>query len=72
MSADVTASALRKIKKLGQTDPVVELLFHPGAAAQGEEHHWEQYPGLEAYYFSSARKAEADNLKNTYMLQLKN
>ena len=72
MSADVTASALRKIKKLGQTDPVVELLFHPGAAVQGEEHHWEQYPGLEAYYFSSARKAEADNLKNTYMLQLKN
>jgi predicted glycoside hydrolase/deacetylase ChbG (UPF0249 family) len=72
MSADVTASALRKIKKLGQTDPVIELLFHPGAAEHGEEHHWEQYPGLEAYYFSSARKVEADNLKNTYMLQLKN
>jgi hypothetical protein len=71
MSADVTASALRKIKRLDQTDPVVELLFHPGSAVQGEEIHWEKRPDLGPYYFSSARKAEADNLKKAYMLQLK-
>jgi predicted glycoside hydrolase/deacetylase ChbG (UPF0249 family) len=71
MSVDVTTSALRKISKLGQTDPVIELLFHPGAAAQGEEYCWATRPDLKAYYFSSARKAEADNLKKAYMLQLK-
>lgn len=45
----------------------VELLFHPGGAAPGEEAIWARYPALAAYYFSPDRRAESEALRSPAM-----
>ncbi|HXJ84523.1 MAG TPA: hypothetical protein VMS64_38270, partial [Candidatus Methylomirabilis sp.] len=45
----------------------VEILFHPGGAAAGEEAIWARYPRLADYYFSPWHRFEAEGLRSPEM-----
>lgn len=59
MNAKVLAHMLRKTK--GGAG-VVEYLFHPGKAARGETHLWDDYPKLRRYYYAEGRDRERREL----------
>lgn len=42
----------------------MEILFHPGRAAAGEEDLWHRYPGFRHFYFSKRRDLEVRTLKS--------
>ena len=63
-------ASLRRIRALsggGAGDVSVEIVFHPGGAAPGEEAIWARYPALRAYYFSPWRRFESDGLRSPEM-----
>ncbi len=67
MSEKVVASALAKLERSGFADAKVELLLHPGAAAEDERTIWQHRPALARYYFSEGRLRERATLSsNTF------
>lgn len=66
MSAKVVSAALAKIDQQGGDCQNIEILFHPGQAALGEESYWKRYGALRKYYFSKDRQRENENLQNGY------
>ena len=63
-------ASLRRIRALSGGDGgdvSVEILFHPGGAAPGEETIWAGYPELVAYYFSPWRRFESEGLRSPEM-----
>ncbi len=70
MSPSAVDAALRRIGALSGGDAgnvSVEILFHPGGAAPGEEAIWARYPALRAYYFSPWRRFESEGLRRPEM-----
>jgi len=73
MSPSAVDASLRRIRALSGGDAgkvSVEILFHPGGAAPGEESIWARYPALRAYYFSPWRRFESDCLRSPEMAAL--
>jgi chitin disaccharide deacetylase len=70
MSAAAVEAALGRIwARVGpaSAEQSVEVLFHPGGAAPGEEAIWASYPSLRAYYYSPWRRAESESLRGPEM-----
>jgi predicted glycoside hydrolase/deacetylase ChbG (UPF0249 family) len=71
MSPDAVDAALRRIRARSGGDDAevsVEILFHPGGAAPGEEEAvWARYPELVGYYFSPWRRFESRALRSPEM-----
>jgi hypothetical protein len=66
MSAAAVDIALRRIDARSAADGrdvSVEILFHPGGAAPGEETVWTRYPWVRAYYYSPWRRRESEVLR---------
>jgi YdjC-like protein len=66
MSAVAVDAALRRIHARSAPDgreASVEILFHPGSAAPGEEAVWTRYPWGRAYYYSPWRRRESEVLR---------
>lgn len=62
MSVDVVKSALSAIA-VRNDNATIEILFHPGGAAYGEESNWDTYPSLRDFYYSPNRRKELAELK---------
>jgi predicted glycoside hydrolase/deacetylase ChbG (UPF0249 family) len=58
MNAEALDAALLRID-----EGSVEVVFHPCAAAPGEEEIWAAYPDLRAYYFAPERRLESERLR---------
>jgi len=70
MSPGGTDTALHRIRARSgrkDADVSVEILFHPGGAAPGEEALWAHYPELAAYYGSHWRRFESAALRGPEM-----
>ena len=70
LSPDDVDDSLRRIhaRSAGvRANVSVEILFHPGGAAPGEEAVWARYPELGAYYFSPWHRFESDALRSPEM-----
>jgi predicted glycoside hydrolase/deacetylase ChbG (UPF0249 family) len=71
MSPGAVDAALRRIRALSGGDAgnvSVEILFHPGGAAPGEEGIWARYPAVADYYFSPWRRFESEGLRSPEMV----
>lgn len=66
MTADVVSLALAKLPR----DASVEVLFHPGAAVEGEEHLWAGQRVMHDYYFSSDRRREGEVLASAALREV--
>ncbi len=65
MTTPMVDAALRKIHaRVGAADASVEILFHPGGAAPGDEAVWARYPWLVDYYFAPCHQREAEVLRS--------
>ena len=63
MTEDVVSRALKRLaRRIDVESGEVEVLFHPGGAANDERELWEGGPELLNFYFSSNRQMEADAL----------
>ena len=58
------ASALSRLEDRCRSDELVEILFHPGGAAPGEEPLWDRKPAFQSVYYSDWRTHERDTLKS--------
>ena len=69
MSPGAVDASLRRISALsgGSRDFSVEIAFHPGGAAPGDEAIWVRYPELVSYYFSPWHRFEEDGLRSPEM-----
>lgn len=70
MSPGAVDAALRRIHALSGSNAAgvsVEILFHPGGAAPGEEAIWARYSAVGAYYFSPWRRFESEGLRSPEM-----
>lgn len=70
MSAGVVRAALERVRARAGRDTTLELLFHPGAAAPGEESLWDAYPAYRAFYFSPCRDDESRSLRSNELREL--
>jgi predicted glycoside hydrolase/deacetylase ChbG (UPF0249 family) len=72
MSPGAVDAALRRIRartRRDNADVSVEILFHPGSAAPGEEALWVRYPEFAAYYGSRWRRLESAALRSPEMAE---
>jgi predicted glycoside hydrolase/deacetylase ChbG (UPF0249 family) len=70
MSPGAVDAALRRIRALSGADVAnvrVEILFHPGGAAAGEEAIWTRYPRALRAYYSPWRRFESEALRSPEM-----
>jgi predicted glycoside hydrolase/deacetylase ChbG (UPF0249 family) len=71
MSPTAVDASLRRVRARARDQAgniSVELLFHPGGAAPGEEAIWARYPAMRAYYFSPWRRFESECLRSPEMV----
>ena len=64
----MTLSSIKNsIKLIQNSSSDIEILLHPGQAAEGEEQYWEKYPSLRKYYYSNKRSLEKNVLLSDEM-----
>jgi len=64
MREAAVASALTRLEDRCKSDELVEILFHPGGAAPGEESLWDRKLSFQSVYYSDWRTHERDTLKS--------
>ena len=72
LSPGAVDAALRRIRAASGDDGgdvSVEIAFHPGGAAAGEETIWARYPWLVDYYFSPWHRFESESLRSPEMAE---
>lgn len=63
MTAKAADAALKALVRRGKTNETIEVLFHPGRAADGERVLWRGHAGFERFYCSPNRDIEALELR---------
>ena len=64
MREEAVDAALARLEDRCRADELVEILFHPGGAAPGEEWMWNGKPSFRNVYYSDWRTRERDTLKS--------
>lgn len=64
MRTAAVQSALARLESRCEAGEVVEILFHPGGAAPGEEWLWNEKPSFQRVYYSDWRTRERSTLKS--------
>jgi YdjC-like protein len=64
MTERAVRAALSRLPRTQSSERIVELLFHPGGAANGEASTWDAYPGLQKVYCSPWRAREQRALQS--------
>jgi len=62
MQIAAASAALARLEGRCESEAIVEILFHPGGAAPGEEWIWNQKPAFRDVYYSPWRERERDTL----------
>jgi len=71
MSGEVVRAALERPASSLGGEELVEVLFHPGGAAPGEEEVWSSREGaVRAHYFSPSRRREREALEDPELREL--
>jgi len=63
-------SALVRLEDRCKANELVEILFHPGGAAPGEESLWNEKPSFQSVYYSDWRARERSTLKSAALRAL--
>jgi hypothetical protein len=64
MREEAVNAALARLEGQCRADELVEILFHPGGAAPGEEWIWDGKSSFRNVYYSDWRARECDTLKS--------
>ena len=70
MRVAATSAALARLQRRCGVDEIVEILFHPGEAAPGEDWIWNEKPSFRNFYYSPWRKRERETLESSAFRQL--